>query len=280
MSLLGGWAWCYACIALRFGPMIAALPTLSIAGSGWWLRALLISMFCCSITPLMVASVTIEIPENATTAGTLLLGELLFGCSIALATRLFFAGFQTAGNHLVSLSGIELGENQGEDGLSSVVERILFCLIGALFFVSGGHRLLIQLVFETLTTHPIGHLTQSAGTTSDLPTNTDWYRQIALLFGSALSIGVRLAAPAVAILICVQLGTAWLSRCLPAWNRNTLGTSTQMLGLLAGLLVIASGAGWFFQEEITTWMDESSRAISIPSRWSSASDATEVRDDG
>ena len=56
--------WCYVCVAMRLGPILATLPPFSFRGVSWLVRALLLTMVSLSVTPLVSMEVSIQVPET------------------------------------------------------------------------------------------------------------------------------------------------------------------------------------------------------------------------
>ena len=259
--------WCYVCLAMRLGPILATLPPFSFGAVSWMLRGLLLSMVCLSITPLMGQQLPIEIPSSIGVGLGILTSEFLFGAAIALSIHLFLSAFQTIGSSLADLTGISLDDTSDETGVSNQVQRSLAWIAGILFILCGGHRWALKIVFESFDRFPLG-----SGFDAE-----ELLYQVPLHFGQALSIAVRIALPAAVVIILLGVAKAWIMRALRAWDNYAIGGPVQVVGLIWGLLLSISSMGWLFQHEIAIWMDKTQRTVLEPQQWSSSKDSSTSR---
>lgn len=270
MNGLEGLVWCYVCVAMRLGPILATLPPFSFPGVSWLVRALLLSMVSLSVTPLVAMQVSVQLPETIVSGIAVLLGELILGASIALSVHFFLAAFQTVGNTLTELGGQGSIDEPDDQGVSNQVEKILVWVSGAMFVLAGGHRWVLRLVIETFERLPLG---------SGLDP-TQWLYELPFRFGYALSIAVRVALPAALVMLVVGIAKVWITRSLSAWDRQAVGGPLQLIGLVWGLVLSLSAMGWVFQHELADWIDQTQRTMIEPQRWSSSREDPRVGADG
>lgn len=262
--------WCYACVAIRLGPILLSLPPFASVGVSFPIRMLLLAMISLSITPLVGLGMPFELPGSAGLGIGLLASELIFGSTIALSIHLFLAAFQTAGNSLSEMSGLRLEQNHEAMEHENPIQRILVLTTGVLFVLCGGHRWALELVLETFDRFPVG---------SGLDT-TDLLYEMTIRFGQALSVALRLSLPAAIVMIAIGIARTWITRGVAAWDRLALGGSVQWVALGWGLLLSLSGMGWYFQEELSIWMDHQQRSVLEPIPWSTSSRSPKVSADG
>jgi len=262
--------WCYACIAMRLGPMLATLPPFSSSGLSWMLRALLLSMVCLSITPLIGSQVSIQTPHTLAIGVGVLVCEFLFGAALALSIHMFLGAFQTVASTLGALAGFEMDDQTDSAGIGNLIQRIFAWTAGALFVLSGGHRWALQLVFASLEQLPLGF-------SFDV---SDWLYEVPARFGNSLAIALRLALPAALVFFAIGIARSWISRGLSAWDRLAVAGPLHTLGLVWGLLLSLSSMGWLYQAEIANWMDQTHRSLLDPQRWSSSSETQVAGEDG
>lgn len=262
--------WCYACLAMRLGPMLATLPPFSLSGISWMIRALLLSMVCLSITPLIGSQVSIDTPKTVGMGLGVLVCEFLFGAALALSLHMFLSAFQTVASTLGELSGFGMDDQADSGGIGNLIQRIFVWTACALFVLSGGHRWAMQLVFASFEQLPLG-------LSFDV---SDWLYEVPLRFGNALAIALRLALPAAVVLVAIGTARAWVTRGLSAWDRLAVAGPLHSWGLVWGLLLSLSSMGWLYQAEIATWMDQTHRSLLDPQRWSSSSETQVAGEDG
>lgn len=262
--------WCYVCLAMRLGPILATLPPFSFGAVSWMLRCLLLSMVCLSITPLMGQPLPIEIPVNIGVGLGVLTSEFLFGAAIALSIHLFLSAFQTVGNSLAELSGLCLDDHSDDAGIANQIQRVLAWVAGALFVLCGGHRWALQIVLDSFDRFPLA---------SGFDT-TELLYEVPLHFGQALSIAVRIALPAAMVMVFLSIAKAWIMRALRAWDHFAIGGPLHLVGLAWGLLLSISSMGWLFQHELAVWMDKTQRTVLEPPQWSSSNDSSNPRSPG
>ena len=270
MHGLEGLVWCYVCVAMRLGPILATLPPFSFRGVSWLVRALLLTMVSLSVTPLVALEVSIRIPETMVSGVAVLVGELILGATIALGVQFFLGAFQTVGNMLAELGGQGLVDAQDDQGVSNQIEKILVWVSGALFVLVGGHRWVLRLVIETFERLPLGTSFET----------TDWLYELPFRFGYALSIALGVALPAAVVMIAVGIAKVWIMRSLHAWDRQAVGGPLQAIGLVWGLVLSLSAMGWVYQYELADWLDQTQRMLIEPQRWSSSGEERSVRADG
>jgi len=270
MHGLEGLVWCYVCVAMRLGPILATLPPFSFRGVSWLVRALLLTMVSLSVTPLVALEVSIRVPETMVSGVAVLVGELILGATIALGVQFFLGAFQTVGNMLAELGGQGLVDAQDDQGVSNQIEKILVWVSGALFVLVGGHRWVLHLVIGTFERLPLG---------TSFETN-HWLYELPFRFGYALSIALGVALPAAVVMIAVGIAKVWIMRSLNAWDRQAVGGPLQAMGLVWGMVLSLSAMGWVYQYELADWLDQTQRMLIEPQRWSSSGEERSVRADG
>jgi flagellar biosynthetic protein FliR len=158
--------------------------------------------------------------------------EVVIGLSLGFAVRALIAAAELGGH----LGGYQIGFSYAAtiDPVSGVRNSVVTSLYGllamlALFAVNGHHQILRAMVasYEGL---PIGggHVDASILT---------WVREI---LGLVFTVGVRLAAPLVLVLLVVELAVGLVSRSAPSLNFMIVGYPVR---LIVGLLVLAAMVG-------------------------------------
>ena len=158
--------------------------------------------------------------------------EVVIGLSLGLAVRAIIAAAELGGH----LSGYQIGFSYAAtiDPVSGVRNSVITSLYGLLamlaFFAVNGHHQILRALVASYDGLPIGggHVDQSilAGV-----------RQI---LGLIFTVGVRLAAPLVLVLLIVELAVGLVSRSAPSLNFMVVGYPVRVV---VGLIVLAAMVG-------------------------------------
>jgi flagellar biosynthetic protein FliR len=116
------------------------------------------------------------------------------------------------------------------DPQSGVRNPLLAVLYGNIalitFFAIGGHHAFLRALHQSYVDLPVG----AGGLGGALP------QEVARMLGTVFTLGARLAAPVVIVLLIVETALAMLSRSAPALNPMGVGAPVR---LVVGLLVLA-----------------------------------------
>jgi flagellar biosynthetic protein FliR len=153
---------------------------------------------------------------------------MVIGLSIAIAARALIAAAELAGH----LSGFQIGFSYAAtiDPVSGVRNTVVTSLYGLLallaFFAINGHHEILRALAISYAKLPIGagHLDGSILTA---------VRQI---FALVFTVGARLAAPIIVVLLIVELAIGLISRSAPALSFMVVGYPIR---LIVGLAVLA-----------------------------------------
>ncbi|MBI5161581.1 MAG: flagellar biosynthetic protein FliR [Micrococcales bacterium] len=153
-------------------------------------------------------------------------GETLVGAMIGLTGRVTLAAAQVAG----TLAGTSMGlgfassidPTFGEEALPTT--RVLGALATLIFFAMRGHHAVLAALSESLRVAPVGHAFGAVA-----------HEGLFRLGSVTMSHGLRIAAPVVATLFIVQLGTSLVSRAAPRLNLFALSFA---VSIAAGLLTL------------------------------------------
>lgn len=155
--------------------------------------------------------------------------EAVIGLSMAFALRALIAAAEFAGH----LSGYQIGFSYGatvdpQNGVQNTMLATLYSMLATLGFLAvNGHHMLLRALAMSYEGLPIG-MGQVNGTL--LVTVRDI---LALIF----TVGVRLAAPIVVILLVVELAVGLVSRTSPSLNFMIIGYPIR---IVVGLFVLAA----------------------------------------
>ena len=187
-------------------------------------------------------NVAVEAPPAL--AGHLLAigGELLIGYTLGFGMTILFSGVLLAGQIVGQLSGMTLADvyNPGFDADIPLFSQLFYLVALAVFFVVGGHRLLMAGLLETFVAIPPG----GAGLDMSLAD------MLVTMVGESFSLGIRLAAPAIVAGLLASLVLGCISRTLPQLNAMALGFGLNALTTFSVLSISLGSMVWVFRDEI------------------------------
>ena len=164
--------------------------------------------------------------------GLLIAHEILVGVAIGFGVQMIFDALVIGGQTIAMSMGLGFAMMvDPQRGVSVPVVSQFFVIVGILVFLAlGGHLALIRLLADSFEVLPVGRFLDA----SSLWTVLGWGTQ---LFAGA----VRIALPAVAGLLVVNIAFGVMSRAAPTLNLFAVGFPiTLLLGFLILLLNIGS----------------------------------------
>ncbi len=205
-----GWSW--------IDPVIGRLP--------WFLRL----FFAGALAWVWVPSSSIIIDPLSWPGLALLAGEFLFGATLGLVVRLFFAiaeiALQTIG--LTASLGQSQVVPEQEGGMEWPLRQLAFWLALLAFFTANGHGLVIQALSSGFSSLPV----------ASLPSQNS-AMQLAEAGGMILAAGLQLALPMLVLVLLAHFAFAFLSRLLPGVEVFSVGLTLGAVSFLAGLALAA-----------------------------------------
>jgi flagellar biosynthetic protein FliR len=176
-------------------------------------------------------------PAEPLAVAHLVAGEALLGLFIGAAGRALFAALHIAGTMIAFQSGLAAAAifDPSEATQGTLPGNLLTTTALVLLFVTDGHHLLLQALAASYVGLPAG----AAAPAQDLA------ELLARLLTGAFAVGLRVAAPLMALSVLMYLGMGVLNRLMPTLQvffialplQILLAFATIMLGLSAGLLV-------------------------------------------
>jgi flagellar biosynthetic protein FliR len=214
----------FALLLVRPGMVVMAAPALGGTYAPVPIKIGLTVLLAVALAP----SVPVPLAANDVSLTLLISREIVIGLSIALAVRALIAAAELAGH----LSGFQIGFAYAAtvDPISGARNTVVTSLYGMLallaFFAINGHHEMLRALAMSYAKLPIG-AGQVDGTIVTV------VRQI---LGLVFTVGARLAAPIVVVLLIVELGIGLISRSAPSLSFMVVGYP---LRLLVGLAVLA-----------------------------------------
>jgi flagellar biosynthesis protein FliR len=170
-------------------------------------------------------------PGPALALGVVVLREAAIGLALALAIRALVAGVELAGQ----LTGFQMGLSYSAtvDPQSGVRNTLVATLYSNMtlftFFLMNAHHAFFRAIARSYETLPIG----IGSIDQSMP------QVVIHLLGLVFTLGARLAAPVVVVLLIAELALGLLSRSAPSLNLMAVSPSVRAL---VGLMVLAAVA--------------------------------------
>lgn len=155
--------------------------------------------------------------------------ELVLGVAIGLVPRLIIAAVEVAGEEVAPMMGLGVAQifDPNAHGSQNVITSLLRNLAVLLGVLVGLHRVVISAVIGSFQAVPAG----SIGSTRNLT------ELILALCTNALSTGVKLAIPLIAVLLVTQVALAFVSRAAPAIQVFSIGFAIT-IALGAAIIIV------------------------------------------
>jgi flagellar biosynthetic protein FliR len=237
LALLNGTsADAFVLLALRIGGLVLTAPVFSSRTLPVMLRTGLIVLLSCLLAPLAVPAGTRAVLTPATA-----LTETLVGLALGLGAAIFVAAAELAGDMVsisTGLSGAAAMDPITNQSIPVLGQFMNLFVVTALFSIDA-HHVMIGAVAESARAIPVG---------APLDVEAGLARTVQL--GSVLFLlGLRFAAPVVAVVLIGNIALAILSRAAPQLNVLAVAFPLQIgLGLFALATAIpmigAFLAGW------------------------------------
>lgn len=214
-------------VLMRSLGIIILLPTLAGRSLPVTVRGALGICVATLVTGVVPAA---QLPTNQADLVFAVMGEVILGLAMGFVGRLTFAAVEMAGRIITSEIGLTASPGFGvPEPAHEPLAAMLSIFAGVLFFQVGGHLMAITAFTRSFRLAAPGHAIFHTGTPEFLIQST----------GHLLELGLRMAAPFIALNFLVTLAFAVLSRAVPKMNVFILSYSVR---LLAGIALF-SGAG-------------------------------------
>lgn len=223
----------FALVTARLAGFVMFQPLLGGEAFPAQIRALLILALGLVITPLVGPPGAP--PENLASLLAGMAGELVLGALFALLMMLCFLGLQLGGNLIAQESGLAFGAviNPATAEEESVLSTFYVQVAMVVFLAAGGQRVIVATALDSFAAVPLlqcGDLLKHGAVL------------ICDAVATGLSMGVRVAAPAVLAMFLTNTGLGIVSRTMPQFNVISLGFTAKSLiafGIMAVTLPTA-----------------------------------------
>jgi len=161
--------------------------------------------------------------------GVLAVHELAVGLMLGFAAVLAFGSFQIAGEFVGRQMGFAMGRLadplHGES--TSVLNQFHYMFAMLIFLAINGHHWFLQALTSSFNSIPLGASAFSAAITGGMVER----------FVEVFAAGLKVAAPAVCVLVLVTIGLGMLARAAPLLNMLMISISVR---IVVGLVLVGS----------------------------------------
>jgi flagellar biosynthetic protein FliR len=214
----------FALLLVRPGMIVMVAPALGGTFAPMHIKIALTVLLAVALAP----SVAVPTAANDVSLTLLVAREIVIGLSIAIAVRALIGAAELAGH----LSGFQIGFSYAAtvDPVSGVRNTVVTSLYGLLallaFFAINGHHEMLRALALSYTRLPIGagHI------------DTSLLAAVRQILGLVFTVGARLAAPIIVVLLIVELAIGLIARSAPSLSFMVVGYP---LRLIVGLAVLA-----------------------------------------
>jgi len=220
-------------LAARLGGLLLIAPVFAARAVPTRIRVAVLIVLTVALHPWAAAS---------STAGVLtpvaLFGETVVGLVIGLGAAVFLGAAETAGEWMAVQMGLAGATtiNPLSTESTPVVGNFMSLTAMALLLSVDGHLVMLEAVLATTELIPLGGEWTTAGVDTS----------VAILGTSLFLLGLRFAAPVVAVLLMVNVGLGILARTTPQLNLLMVAFPVQIgVGLLALVLGLPLLSGVF-----------------------------------
>jgi len=215
----------FVLVLVRTSGVIMIAPVFGAAAVPTRIKAAFVLLLSFVLTP-MVAS---EAPalNNALAYGVVAVRELSIGLMMGFTAILAFGSFQIAGQFIGRQMGLALGELADPllEQQASVFSQFYYILAMLAFVAVDGHHWFLQALGASFASIPLGGSSLPASVTAGMVDR----------FVAVFIAGIKMAAPAVCVLVLVTIALGMLSRAAPLLNMLMISIS---LRIAVGLVVI------------------------------------------
>lgn len=214
-------------IVMRVAPILFMMPILNSRSIPNILRIGLTLTVGLILLPLVKINPQ-YLPREPFQFGLLMLAELMIGLILSLSVQIIFGGIQMGGELISFQMGFSMASvvDPQSDASTTVITEFIYFLSILVFLSIDGHHWFFRAVYQSFLLLAPGEVHLRPGL----------YSHLLNLMGNLFIIGVKLAAPVLAVMIFTQISMGILAKAVP--QVNILMTSFP-LTITIGLLFIA-----------------------------------------
>ncbi len=196
-------------IIVRVGIVLFMLPIFNSTAVPPVIKAMIVISLSIMLFPLVRHFVR-PIAFDPASLAPIVIDELIFGVLFSLSMLLVISAFQFAGDLISFMMGFGFAQTASPQGgaTDSVLASFSQLLAIMIFLSIDGHLIVIRVLVHSFQTIPVGSFTLSS----------NLFKRILMLSAMLFVMAVKLAAPALAVLILTQLGLGLMAKFAPQMN--------------------------------------------------------------
>lgn len=188
----------------------------------------------------------------------LLVHEFVVGLSLGLVPAAMVWGLQLAVQTLQGMTGLPgAGQGDGQGASDPPLQRLFLMLVLVIFFVSSGHRCVLQATLDSFRWLPPGSFTSLDAV----------HPMLIEMLSASFALGVRAISPIAASLAVSLMTLAAINRVIPQFGYFSVGMSVQTSVLFGSLILCLGAVVWLLENSfagsadavVLAWQDLLSR---------------------
>ncbi len=218
----------FVVVLARIGGMVTFAPFWSHKSATNQVRVLLALAMACVITPVVMNRIPVP-PTNTIALTLIIFGELLIGCAVGYVGRLMFSALELAAKVFGDVIGFSLAATIDPSTRAQTAALGIIAQMTGMMVLLGmdGHHWLLSAIVRSFDISAPGNVTL----------NLTLLEVLIRLSADVLAMGLGLAAPAVVVLLGVEVFLAIAGRAAPQLQIMVLGFP---LKIAAGLWLLGS----------------------------------------
>jgi len=246
-NLSQGFILAFVLVLSRIGALVVSMPFMSARETPRQVRVVLAVGAALLLTPMQDVE-AIPQPRHLVDLALMMGGEAIVGLSLGVSIMVLFTGLQLAGQIAGQMSGMQLASvvDPNFNSQTPLFGRLFDLVTVAVFFITGGHRQVMQALLDTFAWMPPG---EAGFSRSMLDTLT-------ACVASSFVLGLQAASPVLVALLLSILVLGLLSRTMQQLNVMSLGFSLNSMIMMLTVWVSLGAIVWIFQNEAGGLLDK------------------------
>ncbi len=211
-------------IFIRVGVILFLLPFFNSKVIPGLVKVGLTFLISLTIWPVVDNQIT-EFPATVTGIFQLVTSELLVGMSLGFMSQIFFEGVRSMGEMVGFQTGFSITNiiDPQHGTQVSILANLSYLMAVILFLLLNGHHVLLTALKESFEIIPAGKIML----------NRQILREIVMYAGDMFIIGIKIGAPAIAVLLFSKFIFGLITKLMPQMNIMIVGFPVQIaIGLL------------------------------------------------
>jgi len=216
----------FALMLIRISTCIAIIPIFGVRHVPSSVKVLLSLLLTFILFPVLIKTTQMPLINWEDEIFLLVAKEAFLGMFMGFLTRLIFIAVDVAGELLGFSMGFSTAQlvNPTSGEASSVMEQFLTILATLLFLAINGHHMLIEAIYRSFSLVPLAQLS----------INPENMASLSVIIQQVFTIGFKLAAPMIAVILFLNIAMGIIGRAVPQVNVFVISFP---VNILVGLFV-------------------------------------------